>query len=58
MGHMSVLNISHQAGGGADLASKAQILAYYELVLTDLKVKIANVIITIMQHTSYMSPTI
>ena len=33
----SVLNIS-QIGGGADLASKAQILAYYEMVLADLKV--------------------
>ena len=41
MGHMSVLNIS-QVGGGADLASKAQILAYYELVLDDLKVSLIN----------------
>ena len=41
MSHLSVLNIS-QAGGGADLASKAQILAYYELVLADLKVSLIN----------------
>ena len=39
---MSALNIS-QAGGGADLASKAQILAYYELVLADLKVTLNQV---------------
>ena len=31
-----------QVGGGADLASKAQILAYYELVLADLKVSLIN----------------
>ena len=43
---MSVLNTS-QLGGGADLASKAQILAYYELVLADLKVPLINFIIII-----------
>ena len=48
----SVLKIS-QVSGGADLASKAQILAYYELVLADLEVtlinfNITNIIITIM----------
>ena len=38
-----------QVGGGADLASKAQILAYYELVLADLKVSMIsfNISITI-----------
>ena len=53
------MNIS-QAGGGPDLASKAQILAYYELVLADLKVtlinfNIANVInlTTYLPHVSY-----
>ena len=35
------MNVS-QAGGGPDLASKAQILAYYELVLADLKVTLMN----------------
>ena len=49
-----VLGIS-QAGGSADLASKAQILAYYELVLADLKVtvinsNIINISITIMVY--------
>ena len=37
-----VHNMSGQVGGGADLASKAQILAYYELVLADLKVPLFN----------------
>ena len=38
-----------QVGGRADLASKAQILAYYELVLADLKVSLIsfNISITI-----------
>ena len=31
---------SSKAGGGVDLASKAQILAYYELVLADLQVSL------------------
>ena len=49
------MNIS-QAGGGADLASKAQILAYYELVLADLKVTL-NQITTLATLSSPSSKT-
>ena len=45
-GHMQVLNIS-QTGGGADLASKAQILAYSYLIFVTATTGAARVKISV-----------